>query len=53
MKACLVMTRASGRPFNRASFTYSEPSTSSIDDRVRRMCAAAKYQPSANAGMMM
>jgi hypothetical protein len=30
---------------------YSEPSTSSIDERVRRMCAAAKYQPSANAGI--
>ena len=30
---------------------YSEPSTSSIDERVRRMCAAAKYQPSAKAGM--
>ena len=30
---------------------YSEPSTSSIEERVRRMCAAAKYQPSAKAGM--
>ena len=31
---------------------YSEPSTSSIEERVRRICAAAKYQPSANAGMI-
>ncbi len=30
---------------------YSEPSTSSIELRVSRMCAAAKYQPSAKAGM--
>ena len=31
---------------------YSEPSTSSIDERVSRMCEAAKYQPSAKAGMI-
>ena len=30
---------------------YSEPSTSSMEERVRRMCAAAKYQPSAKAGI--
>ena len=30
---------------------YSEPSTSSIEERVRRMWAAAKYQPSAKAGI--
>ena len=36
----------------RASLTYSEPSTSSIDERVRRMWAAAKYQPSAKAGII-
>src|SRR5262249_61662633 len=35
----------------RASLMYSEPSTSSIDERVSRMCAAAKYQPSAKAGI--
>src|SRR5262252_8323289 len=51
LKACLAMTSASGRPLSRASFTYSEPSTSSIEDRVSRMWAAAKYQPSAKAGM--
>src|SRR5438067_13790048 len=51
LKACLPMTRASGRPLRRASLMYSEPSTSSIDERVRRMCAAAKYQPSAKAGI--
>ena len=36
----------------RASLMYSEPSTSSIDERVSRICAAAKYQPSAKAGMI-
>ena len=51
LNACLPMTSASGRPLRRASFTYSEPSTSSIDERVSRMWAAAKYQPSAKAGM--
>src|SRR5712692_7192554 len=51
LSACLAMTNASGSPLMRASFTYSEPRTSSMDERVSRMCAAAKYQPSANAGM--
>src|SRR5688500_11197787 len=53
LKACLPMTSASGSPLRRASFTYSEPSTSSIEERVSRMCAAAKYQPSAKAGIRM
>ena len=52
LKACLVMTRDSGRPLRRASLIYSEPSTSSMEERVSRICAAAKYQPSANAGMI-
>ena len=39
------------QPLSRASFTYSEPSTSSIDERVSRMWAAAKNQPRAKAGM--
>ncbi len=52
LNACLPITSASGRPFRRASFTYSEPSTSSMDERVSRMWAAAKYQPSAKAGMI-
>src|SRR5881296_4578090 len=51
LKACLEMTSASGNPLSRASLTYSEPSTSSIDERVSRMWAAAKYQPSAKAGI--
>src|SRR6266542_926154 len=53
LKACLAMTNFSGSPLRRASFTYSEPSTSSMDERVSLMWAAAKYQPSANAGMTM
>src|SRR5205085_382355 len=44
--------RLCGSPVRRASLMYSEPSTSSIDERVSRMCEAAKYQPSANAGMI-
>src|SRR5438477_5841421 len=52
LNACLAMTRDSGSPLRRASLMYSEPSTSSIEERVRRICAAAKYQPSANAGMI-
>src|SRR2546428_11669465 len=51
LKACLPITRASGSPLSRASLMYSEPRTSSIDERVSLMCAAAKYQPSAKAGM--
>src|SRR5882672_2062848 len=51
LNACLEMTSASGNPLRRASLTYSEPSTSSIDERVSRMCAAAKYQPRAKAGI--
>src|SRR6478609_7529579 len=53
LNACLPITSDCGRPFSRASLTYSEPSTSSIDDRVSRICAAAKYQPSAKAGIRM
>ena len=30
---------------------YSEPSTSSMEERVSRMWAAAKYQPSVKAGI--
>src|SRR5215471_15290891 len=52
LNACLAITSDCGKPFNRASLTYSEPNTSSIDDRVRRIWAAAKYQPSAKAGMI-
>src|SRR5713226_7258974 len=52
LKACLAITSASGSPLRRASLTYSEPSTSSMDERVILMWAAAKYQPSANAGMI-
>ena len=52
LKACLAMTSDCGRPLRRASLTYSEPSTSSIDERVSRIWAAAKYQPSAKAGMI-
>ena len=52
LKACLAMTRDCGRPFSRASLTYSDPRTSSIEERVRRICEAAKYQPSAKAGMI-
>src|SRR6185369_13637077 len=52
LNACLAMTRDCGRPFSRASLTYSDPRTSSIEERVRRICEAAKYQPSANAGMI-
>jgi hypothetical protein len=52
LKACLAITSFCGSPFSRASFTYSEPSTSSIEERVSRICEAAKYQPSAKAGMI-
>src|SRR2546426_12523793 len=51
LKACLAMTSASGNPLRRASLTYSEPSTSSMEDRVSLMGAAAKYHPRAKAGM--
>ena len=51
LKACLPMTSDSGRPLRRASLMYSEPSTSSMEERVSRMWAAAKYQPSAKAGI--
>src|SRR5215471_887004 len=51
LNACLAMTKASGRPLRRASLMYSELNTSSIEERVSRICAAAKYQPSAKAGM--
>ncbi len=51
LKACLPMTSASDSPLSRASLTYSDPSTSSMEERVSRMCAAAKYQPRAKAGM--
>src|SRR5215471_16470271 len=52
LKACFAMTSDCGSPLSRASLTYSQPSTSSIEERVRRICDAAKYQPSAKAGMM-
>ena len=42
LKACLAITIDGGRPFNRASFTYSEPSTSSIDDRVNHNARLAE-----------
>src|SRR2546426_10604225 len=51
LKACLEMTSASGSPLSRASFTYSEPRTSSIAERARRMWEAAKTQPSAMDGI--
>src|ERR1700745_1195917 len=52
LNACLAITSDCGRPFNRASLTYSEPNTSNIEDRVNRIWAAAKYQPSAKDGMI-
>src|ERR1700738_1192162 len=52
LNPCLGMTKDSGSPLRRGRFMYSEASTSSMDERVSRLCAAAKYQPSANAGMM-
>src|SRR3954465_1557378 len=51
LSACLPITSDSGSPFRRASLTYSEPSTSSMEERVSRMWAAAKYQPRAKAGI--
>src|SRR5262245_4925891 len=51
LKACLAMTSDSGSPLRRASLMYSEPSTSSMEERVKRIWAAAKYQPSAKAGI--
>ena len=44
------MTQFQPTPFARASRMYSESSTSSIDDRVRRIRAAAAPQPSAMHG---
>src|SRR6516162_11958179 len=52
LKACLAITRDCGSPLIRASLMYSESSTSSIDDRVSLICAAAKYQPNAKAGII-
>ena len=50
--ACFHMTVLCPAPLARAIFTYSESSTSSIDDRVNRRKAADGPQPSANAGII-
>src|ERR1700751_3832727 len=52
LNACLAITSDCGKPLSRASLTYSEPNASSIEDRLNRIWAAAKYQPSAKAGMI-
>src|SRR3989454_9248566 len=52
LNACMAMTTTSGSPLSRASLMYSLPSTSSMLERVSLSIDAAKYQPSANAGMM-
>ncbi len=39
-RQCFQTTFHSGIPLTRASFTYSLSSTSSIDERTRRMIAA-------------
>ena len=52
LNACIAITTNAGRPFSRASLMYSLRSTSSMLDRVRRSSDAAKYQPSATAGMI-
>src|SRR5215467_4398566 len=52
LNACRAMTTTSGRPLSRASLMYSLPSTSSMLDRVSLSIDAAKYHPSASAGMM-
>src|SRR5438034_9839264 len=51
LNACMAMTTTSGSPLSRASLMYSLPSTSSMLERVSRSIDAAKYQPSATAGM--
>src|SRR5438128_2360171 len=51
LNACIAITTISGSPLSRASFTYSLPRTSSMLERVNRSSDAAKYHPSATAGM--
>src|SRR6266704_7150526 len=51
LNACMAMTTTPGSPFSRASLMYSLPSSSSMLERVSRSIDAAKYQPSATAGM--
>ena len=51
LNACIAITANAGRPFSRASLMYSLRSTSSMLDRVSRSSDAAKYQPSATAGI--
>src|SRR5215467_7613832 len=52
LNAWSAMTTTSGRPLSRASLMYSLPSTSSMLERVSLSIDAAKYHPSASAGMM-
>src|SRR5438093_10225062 len=51
LNACMAMTTTSGSPLSRASLMYSLPRTSSMLERVSRSIDAAKYHPSARAGM--
>ena len=51
LNACIAIAANAGRPFSRASLMYSLRSTSSMLDRVSRSSDAAKYQPSASAGI--
>src|SRR5438132_8254997 len=51
LNACMAMTTKSGSPLSRASLMYSLPSTSSMLERVSRSIDAAKYHPSASAGI--
>src|SRR5437867_5018444 len=51
LDAGMAMTTKSGSPLSRASLMYSLPSTSSMLERVSLSIDAAKYQPSASAGM--
>src|SRR6185369_14507916 len=51
LNACMAMTTTSGSPLSRASLMYSLPRTSSMLERVSLSMDAAKYHPSARAGM--
>ena len=50
LSACTQTTRDSTTPFTRASFTYSESSTSSMPERKRRIMPATTNQPSVKPG---
>ena len=49
--ACLMITVPPEAPLARANFTYSESSTSSIDERVSRRYAAQGSNARINAGV--